>query len=209
MESHSIARDAARGLAPVPVPDAPMVSWFWSFLHTPGLGEVPAFAAVVLQVHAMPVMTSFMETLQRAGVEGLDDLPQSADDIETPADLLRVMQTIRRQVTGHPSAAAAVAAQASRRRRHRTGRPQRHGVNSRAVRWVRFLLPQFLRTAGHHLHYSGTTRSLGPESGEVGVPSARRDCPRWHSAQPRCPCRSGGHVSHDLRKRGRRGLQRR
>ena len=102
--------DAARALAPVPVPDAPVVSWFWSFLHTPGLGEVPAFAAVVLQVHAMPMMASFMEMLQRAGVEGLDDLPRSADDIETPADLLRVMQTIRRQVAANPSAASAVAA---------------------------------------------------------------------------------------------------
>jgi adenylate cyclase len=98
--------DAARALAPVPVPDAPVVSWFWSFLRTPQVGEVPALPAVVLQVHAMPAMASFMDALRRAGVEGLDGLPQTAEAIATAPDVLRVMQTIRRQVVAQPAAAS-------------------------------------------------------------------------------------------------------
>jgi adenylate cyclase len=102
--------DAAFGLAPVPVPDAPFVSWFWSFLPTPGLGDVPSMPAVVLQIHAMPVLGSFLDLLRRAGVKGLEEIPQTTADIRTPADLLRVMQTIRRQVIANPSAASTVRA---------------------------------------------------------------------------------------------------
>lgn len=98
--------DAARALAPVPVPDAPVVSWFWSFLRTPQMGELPALPAVALQVHAMPLMASFTDMLRRAGVEGLDDLPLRAGDVTGPPDLLRMMQTVRRQVGAQPAAAA-------------------------------------------------------------------------------------------------------
>ena len=43
--------DAAIGLAPVPLPDVPFISEFWSFLSTPS-GDVPTLPAVALQVHA-------------------------------------------------------------------------------------------------------------------------------------------------------------
>lgn len=106
--------DAAAGLAPVPVPDVPLISWFWSFLPTPGLGEVPSLPAVVLQVHAAAALPSLLDLLQRAGVEGLEGLPRATADIHTSADLLRVMQVIRRQVTAKPSALSTVTTQLRR-----------------------------------------------------------------------------------------------
>ena len=95
---------AAIGLAPVPVPDVPLVSWFWSFLPTPGLGDVPSLPAVALQLHAMPALGPFLNLLEHAGVDGLDGLPRTAAEIHTAADLLRLMQVIRRQVTANPAA---------------------------------------------------------------------------------------------------------
>ena len=100
--------DSAFGLAPVPIPDAPLVSWFWSFFHTPEWGELPSLPAAALQVHAAPALRSLLDMLQQAGVDGLDDLPRTAEDIRTPADLLRLMQVIRTQVSTKPSAVASM-----------------------------------------------------------------------------------------------------
>jgi adenylate cyclase len=100
--------DAAFGLAPVPVPDAPVVSWFWSFLRTPDWGELPSLPAVALQVHAAFALGPLLDRLQRAGVDGLAGLPRTTEEIRTTADLLRLMQIIRSQVSAKPSAIAAM-----------------------------------------------------------------------------------------------------
>ena len=105
-----ILADAAAGVAPVPVPDAPLVSWFWRFLPTPELGDVPSLPAVVLQVYAVPALSSFLDLLERAGVDGLQGLPRTAAEIRSPADLLRLMQAIRRQLSANPSAVSTVMA---------------------------------------------------------------------------------------------------
>jgi adenylate cyclase len=69
---------------------------------------MPSLPAVALQVHTASAIGSFLELLQRAGVDGLEGLPRTAEDIRTPADLLRLMQVIRAQVFARPSAGAAM-----------------------------------------------------------------------------------------------------
>ncbi len=96
----------ALGLAPVPMPDIPVVSWTWSFLGLPNGDEVPTLPAVVLQVRALPVTGDFLDIMARAGVDGLDSLPRTADDVRQPADLLRLMQVLRRQIHLHASTAS-------------------------------------------------------------------------------------------------------
>jgi adenylate cyclase len=96
----------ALGLAPVPMPDISVVSWTWSFLGLPNGDEVPTLPAVMLQARALPVTGDFLDIMARAGVDGLDSLPRTADDVRQPADLLRLMQVLRRQIRLHASAAS-------------------------------------------------------------------------------------------------------
>jgi adenylate cyclase len=103
--------EAAIGLAPVPVPDAPFISEFWSFLATPTLGDVPSLPAVALQVHASAALDALIRELKAAGVSGLDAMPTRVMDMATPADLLSAMQTLRRIRVSHPSAIRAARAQ--------------------------------------------------------------------------------------------------
>jgi adenylate cyclase len=86
------------GLAPPPLPDASNVSWVPLFLDTPDFGALPSLAAVALQVHAMPALGRFVDLLTTAGVEGLEPLPRGASEIASLADLLRLMQVLRREL---------------------------------------------------------------------------------------------------------------
>ena len=55
-------------------------------------------------------LSSFLDLLERAGVDGLQGLPRTAAEIRSPADLLRLMQAIRRQLSANPSAVSTVMA---------------------------------------------------------------------------------------------------
>jgi hypothetical protein len=101
-----VLANAALGLAPVPMPDVAVVSWLWSFLDVPIVGEMPTLPAVMLQAKAMPVTSDFLDIAVGAGVEGLEGIPRSAGDIHRSSDLLRLMQTLRRQIERRPSAVA-------------------------------------------------------------------------------------------------------
>ena len=87
----------ATGLAPVPIPDTPLVSWFWSFLKT-GSQEVPTLPGVALQAGAMRVAATLRDAWKSAGVDVPD--PQ----INTPGELLVYMQELRRLLKGNTSA---------------------------------------------------------------------------------------------------------
>jgi len=102
--------DAAIGLAPVPLPDAPFISEFWSFLSTPS-GDVPTLPAVTLQVHATAALDALIRQMKAAGVSGLDAMPNIVTEMATPADLLSAMQTLRRLAMSHPSAIPVATAQ--------------------------------------------------------------------------------------------------
>ena len=93
-----ILADSARGLAPVPVPGTPLVTWFWTFVSTQHEADVPTLSAVLLQLHALPVLERFVSRLKEAHLPHADSLPAHADDIRTPSELLSFMQTVRRGV---------------------------------------------------------------------------------------------------------------
>ena len=96
--------DRAIGLAPAPLPDRPAVSWAWSFLTLPNAADVPSLPAVMLQLHAMPVTATFLDILGRAGITGLESLPRAATDLARPTDLMRLVQSVRRQVQSNRAA---------------------------------------------------------------------------------------------------------
>ena len=98
--------DEALGLAPVPMPDVPIVSWTWSFLETPTMGELPTLSSVALQAKAIPVTADFIDIVTRAGIEGLDGVRRTLAEIRRSGDLLRLMQTLRQQIQRHPSTAS-------------------------------------------------------------------------------------------------------
>jgi len=103
--------EAARGLAPVPVPDAAFISEFWSFLATPSSGDVPSLPAVALQVHAAAALEPLVRAMKDAGARGIDALSTGVEAMHTPADLLKVMQTTRRVATSDASAVSAARSQ--------------------------------------------------------------------------------------------------
>jgi adenylate cyclase len=93
-------RDAALATAPFPLPEGPVVNFFWTFAEASG-GRVPTLPAVALHVHALPHQESFLALLRRAGVGGLSELP--ARPGTAPASR-QYMQVIRRELERRPSA---------------------------------------------------------------------------------------------------------
>lgn len=85
---------SAKGLATFPLPKiTAAVHDFWAFRDS--AGEATFMPAVALQVRALSFYPKWLQLLQRLNVSGLDKLPRSADEIKTPADLGRFMQTMR------------------------------------------------------------------------------------------------------------------
>ncbi len=102
-----VLADGAAGLAPVPMPDVPMVSWVWSFLSTPNAVDVPTLPAVMLQVRALPILPGFLDAVKRAGADVSGGLPHAAADVRGSPDLLRLMQELRNKVRGRAAAVSA------------------------------------------------------------------------------------------------------
>ena len=102
--------EAATGLAIVPVPDSPLISRFWSFFQGPRPSDLPTLPAVALQVHATSVLGSLLALMERAGVDRLDGLARSASDLRSHHDLLRLMQSVRQQLTATPAAVSQIRA---------------------------------------------------------------------------------------------------
>jgi adenylate cyclase len=94
--------DRALGLAPVPIPDLPAVSWVWAFLTTPTAEVLPSLSAVTLQVNALADIGEFIRNLERGGVRGLEALPRLPAEVRGPDDLLRLMQGLRRAFRRDP-----------------------------------------------------------------------------------------------------------
>ena len=75
--------NAARAVAPVPLPDLPLVTSSWSFINTPQVRDLPSLAAVTLQVHLLDEFDGF----QRLSGESQPD-----------SNLISEMQSVRRAV---------------------------------------------------------------------------------------------------------------
>jgi adenylate cyclase len=55
--------NAALAVAPVPLPDRPLVTSSWSFINTPYVSDVPSLAAATLQVHLLDEFSEFQRLL--------------------------------------------------------------------------------------------------------------------------------------------------
>ena len=96
--------NAAAGLAPAPIPDTSLVSWFWSFLPVHDR-EVPTLTAVAMQVGAAGSAGVLDDAMKRAG------LNMSMSRARTPAELLAFMQEVRRRLKGNKTTLSEVRAQ--------------------------------------------------------------------------------------------------
>lgn len=99
---------AAASLAPVPLPDAPFVSWVWVFFDAPQSGDLPTLPAVMLQLHALSALPHLRALLERSGAGEIDRLtPESA--VPNTKDLPQMMQAIRRHVASQSQMLTALA----------------------------------------------------------------------------------------------------
>ncbi len=86
--------DAAKALAPFPVPKVQVnVYRFWPF--KPSAGDVPTMPSAALQVHALPVLERFLDVLERAGAEGLEELPRSQAEVGRASEVDQLMYRLR------------------------------------------------------------------------------------------------------------------
>lgn len=92
-----VLANAAQGLAPVPLPDTPLVSEFWTFIGTPHASDVPTLPAVLLQLHGRRVLGPFVALLERAGLRDASTLVANPATM-TSGELLRFMQAVRRGI---------------------------------------------------------------------------------------------------------------
>jgi adenylate cyclase len=96
--------DGAMGLAPVPIPDTAVISWFWSFLTITGGEEVPSLPVVALHVGRGSAMTALVDALRSAGL----DVP--APQTSTSSELLAYIRDVRRRLRERASFVLQVAA---------------------------------------------------------------------------------------------------
>ena len=85
---------AALAVAPVPLPDSPLLTSSWAFVSTPQMQDVPSLAAVTLQIHLLDVFSEFERLVANAGFAVLP----RADPTAAVGDLSSAMQAIRHAV---------------------------------------------------------------------------------------------------------------
>lgn len=105
--------DAAAGLGPFPLPLVPdRVSQFWAF--KPGAGGRPTLPAVALQWHALPAYDAWLTLLERAGFEGIDDLPNTPGALSGASALRQLMVRLRKAFQADSALGEQVAAALSK-----------------------------------------------------------------------------------------------
>ena len=98
--------EASAAVAPVPIPDTALVSWFWTFFRDSGGADVPTFPTVALHVGKPRALTALSTAMASAGVV-------KASDVTTRNGLLAFMRDARRTLKGNTSALSPVYAQLS------------------------------------------------------------------------------------------------
>ena len=81
--------NAAVAVAPVPLPDRPLITSSWSFVNTPNVRDVPSLPAATLQVHLR---------------DQLDELQRVLGSPASGSDLISQMQAVRRALLADGSA---------------------------------------------------------------------------------------------------------
>jgi adenylate cyclase len=137
--------DRAAGLAPVPMPDVPVVTWVWSFLSAPNADEIPTLPAVMLQVGALPLLPQLLNVLTRAGVDVAGGLPRTSAEIRSSTDLLRFMQALRQRVPQRKGLARAALAEGI----------ANSGLSAEDVRLLHGLVDLYGGSTIRHLNFYG------------------------------------------------------
>jgi len=83
--------EAAKALAPFPVPKVQVnIYQYWAF--KPSAGYAATMPAAALQVYALPVQSLWMQLLEQAGANAIDDLPRDAAGVGRAAGVRRLIQ---------------------------------------------------------------------------------------------------------------------
>jgi adenylate cyclase len=90
-----VLADAALALAPVPVPDAPLVTSFWTFLEAPPGHEVPTLPAVMLQIAMRPLLPDVARLLHDTDPANSGFLSRAVA-VDRTGGLLVTMHALRR-----------------------------------------------------------------------------------------------------------------
>lgn len=92
---------AARALAPFPVPKVQVnIFQFWAF--KPSAGDVATMPVAALQVYALDQYAYWRRLLGQAKAVGAEKLPRSPKDIKNAAEMVALMQTLRREFRNDP-----------------------------------------------------------------------------------------------------------
>jgi adenylate cyclase len=94
-------RKAALATAPFPLPERALIHSFWAFFEASS-GLTPTLPAVVLQIHALPLLDRFFFLLQQAGVRNLS--PPSSPVVSS-SDFRQLMKALHQELGNNPEAA--------------------------------------------------------------------------------------------------------
>jgi adenylate cyclase len=148
---------AAAGLAPVPIPDTPLVSWFWTFVTTAGGDEVPTLPAVALQVVAGQAITAL-------SVGELEIPPPPASGA---SELLAYMRDVRRRFKQNPSVVPRALVRLAMKQR----------IDDRDRQLARRLAALYRRDAASYLNFYGPPGSVCTVPYEVVHEGQPSPCP--------------------------------
>lgn len=93
--------NAARALAPFPVPKVQVnIFQFWAF--KPSAGDVATMPVAALQVYALDQYEYWRKLLVQANAAGAEKLPRTPQEIKNAAEMVALMQTLRREFKNDP-----------------------------------------------------------------------------------------------------------
>jgi adenylate cyclase len=92
---------SAKALGPFPLPKIDQAAFeFWAF--KPSAGDVATTAAVALQLKALALYDKWLLVLRKVKAANVDTLPQNAAQISSPADMQRLMTSLRHMFRQDP-----------------------------------------------------------------------------------------------------------
>ena len=150
----------AAGLAPVPIPDTPLVTWFWTFLRA-GADEVPTLPAVVLQVGASRALATLIDELRSAGVV----IPEPPTG--NARELLAYMRNVRSRLRDNPPAVVRALVHLAMRKR----------LDDRERQLVRALARLYTRDAASYLNFYGPSGTICTVPYELLHQGSASPCP--------------------------------
>jgi adenylate cyclase len=146
--------NVAAAVAPVPIPDTPLVSWFWTFVTATGGADVPTFPAVVMQVGGAAARTALLTALKSIGIVTRSDDPVAS------------MRELRQALNGNADALSQIRAHLSTQR-----------IDSVTRRRAERMADLYVRDAAAYLNFYGPPGGVCTVSYDVVVQGSSSPCP--------------------------------